>query len=117
MVTKKDWPEKGDEAEDIVEEVLKDLSKKGKLFSYHRSRKGKELDAEGVDFLVYLNNGLAVPLQVKAAPHFKSHFKKHPAIKFVVVVGNRYDDKGEWYKQVYNHVLEEVSKYINTKNP
>lgn len=72
------------------------------IVAFLANRQGDQMDQEGIDFLVYLHNGLALPLQIKTDSDSKSlaaklakHFKIHPEILFVlkVPVHNKDEEK------------------------
>lgn len=78
-------------AENIVETVLHDLVKRSKIASFNRSKHNDNLDASGIDFLIILNGGLAVPLQCKTyskknKERLLEHERKHPEIKYIIFV-------------------------------
>lgn len=75
------------DAEQVAETALKSLKETNVIREFHHSKKNGELDADGVDFLIFLNNGLCIPFQVKGA-RFKAnqHLRKHPHIRFILIV-------------------------------
>jgi hypothetical protein len=78
-------------AEMILKEVLVDLQKDGKIAGFIQSHKNDRLDKEGIDFLVLLNDDLALPIQVKTYSRNRKrcidkHFRRHPLVKFVIFV-------------------------------
>ena len=75
------------DAEQVTEEALKILKETNIICEFHHSKKNGELDVDGIDFLIFLNNGLCLPLQVKGS-HFKQkqHPRKHPHIRFILIV-------------------------------
>lgn len=75
------------DTEQVAESALKLLKTTNVICEFHHSKKNGELDADGIDFLIFLNNGLCIPLQVKGA-HFKQnqHLRKHPHIRFILIV-------------------------------
>lgn len=87
-------PNIGDRAEQIVYLAAKLLSERDSLIENAAiSEHGSAIDALGVDVLVLLKTGLAIPIQVKTwSPKTRArrktryeHFRKHPHILLVVV--------------------------------
>ena len=80
-------------AEDVVEEVLERLKKDSIISGFLRNRPNDRLDSEGIDFLIFLPSGFALPLQVKTKngryskeERLKEHLRKHPCVKFLICV-------------------------------
>ena len=87
-------------SEDAVEKVLQELVKLGIIKGYLRNYSNDRLDKEGIDFLIFTNSGLALPLQVKTAGRhlsglrrrkafpdtYNNHLRKHPLVLFLVMV-------------------------------
>jgi hypothetical protein len=79
-------------AEDIVERVLGKLRTEDRISGFIRNRPNDRLDIEGIDFLIFLKNGLALPLQVKTLSREGNdrkadwHRQKHPLVKFLIFV-------------------------------
>jgi hypothetical protein len=70
------------------------------------------VDELGIDFLVYLNNGLILPIQVKASSKDNGdrrtkHLKKHPKILFIIFADV------ESYKRRPEKVIDSVAKEIH----
>ena len=59
--------EKGFLNENLEEEALQILRETGHIFHYYRAEKRGDLDNIGIDFLVWLETGLIVPLQAKSS--------------------------------------------------
>lgn len=82
----------GNVAENMVEEVLLRRKHRGDIAGYIRNVQNDLLDKEGMDFLIFLNNGLALPLQVKIFnkkywwKKLQKHRRNHPMVKFVLAV-------------------------------
>ncbi|MEK7462782.1 MAG: hypothetical protein AAB621_00230 [Patescibacteria group bacterium] len=96
-------------AEEIVEKALMLMKKGGKLSGFQHSKKNDKMDAAGIDFLVFSNNGSRMDMQVKTYSNeshnkqkLKEHFRKHPDVKFVIFVK----------VDLYRHQPEKVLKYI-----
>lgn len=107
---------KGDLAEEVVKSVLSDMQKKEKIAGFIQNKKNDRLDSEGIDFLVFLNNDLALPIQVKIYSrsmerYIKRHFKKHPLIKLIIFVqiGKRKE------QETIDYIQKEIEEFINKK--
>lgn len=78
-------------AELILAEVLQEMIKDGKISGFIQSKKNDRLDMEGIDFLLFLNDNLTLPVQVKTHSRnqkrcVEKHFQRHPLIKFILFV-------------------------------
>lgn len=83
----------GNPAEEVVERVLDKLKEERLISGFLRNRPSDRLDSEGIDFLIFLNNELALALQVKTdggrwefSEKLKEHRRKHPLIKNLICV-------------------------------
>lgn len=103
-------------AELILREVLLEMIKDGKISGFIQSKKNDRLDIEGIDFLLFLNDDLALPVQVKTYSRNKKrciekHFRKHSLIKFVIFVKigfyNRRPETASAYlkDEILNYIL------------
>lgn len=86
-------PKQANLAEDVVEEVLEKLKSESVISGFLRNRPNDRLDSEGIDFLIFLPSGFAMPLQVKTKngrypkeQKLKEHLRKHPRVKFLICV-------------------------------
>lgn len=86
---------RGNPAEDAVETVLQRLKEKGEILGFLRNRSSDRLDEEGIDFLIFLPRGFAMPLQVKTCNSndkreydykLREHKRKHPLVEFLICV-------------------------------
>jgi hypothetical protein len=78
-------------AEMIIKEVLSDMQNDGKITGFIHSKRNDDYDAMGIDFIIFLNNNLALPVQVKTYSRnikrcLEKHFRLHPLVKFVIFV-------------------------------
>ncbi len=94
-------------AEEIVEEVLNQKQKRGCISGFLRNQSNDQLDVAGIDFLIFLHNGLALPLQVKTHSNkdnmevkLQEHRRKHPCVKYVLVVDIHNRDRDGLYKDI-----------------
>ena len=110
--------DRGRKAEDVVGQVLAMMEKEGLVVGSYRNKQHGEVDELGMDFLVYLRNGLILPVQVKAASKDNEnrrckHLKKHPHVPFLIFVDL------ELYKvrpeKVMNSILEELKGFLRTR--
>ncbi|MDP3999244.1 MAG: hypothetical protein Q8P76_01450 [bacterium] len=82
----------GNIAENMVEEVLLRRKHQGDIAGYIRNIQNDLLDKEGIDFLIFFNNGFALPLQVKIYnkkywwKKLKRHRRNHPMVRYVLAV-------------------------------
>ena len=56
-----------------------------------RNKQNDWIDSAGIDFLIFLNNGLALPVQIKSARgnleyKKREHFRKYPIVKTIIFV-------------------------------
>lgn len=99
-------------AEDIVDRVLKKLQDEGQIPGFIRNNPNDRLDKEGIDFLIFLRDGLALPLQVKTSSHKRNgkkahwHFYKHPLVKFLIFVPVHEADVDEKVEQKLKTILK-----------
>ncbi len=112
---------KGDHniAEEVVETVLIRLTEEKMIAGFLRSRHSDHWDAEGLDFLIFLESGVAIPLQVKTEirqyPHekqYEKHIKKHPLVKFLVSIPIRFysSEPERVYAKARSLIEELISK-------
>jgi len=86
---------RGNPAEDVVETILERLKAQGNIIGFLRNRASDRLDEEGIDFLIFLLSGFALPLQVKTCNSndkreydnkLQEHKRKHPLVRFLICV-------------------------------
>ena len=84
-------------AEDVVENVLNRFKEENKILGFLKNRHCDRIDEEGADFIIVLNNGLWVPLQVKTESlseshekQYAEHIRKHALVKFLISVSVRH---------------------------
>lgn len=65
---------KGQRSEDLVEEALQILFDQKKILWFLRSDWGDKYDDFGIDFLIWLETNVTVPLQVKSSRRGKEEF-------------------------------------------
>lgn len=83
--------DRGQRAERAVKQALDIMEKEKTIAGSYQNKQHGEVDELGIDFLVYLKNGLILPIQVKAASKDNEnrrvkHIKKHPYVKFIIFV-------------------------------
>ena len=80
---------KGYRIEDLAVDACEKLRQKGEILGYIHAQAGRQLDSEGIDILIQLNNGLFFGIQCKSKlSPVRDHFKKYPGIVYVLVVGD-----------------------------
>lgn len=101
-------------AEEIVRQVLVRMQAAGSILGFLINNKDDRLDKEGIDFLIFLQNGLAVPLQVKTYSRKKyhssdlaEHLRKHPMVLFFLTV-----DIHKIRSSVFRYVEDEIRKMV-----
>lgn len=106
-------------AEDIVETVLSRARRKGIISGFLKNAHGDRLDHEGIDFLIILNNGLAVPLQVKTysdkernEKKYREHVVKHPLVHFFITVNVHSGNPEAVYKYVERELRHQIRKAL-----
>lgn len=73
-------------SEQFVDKALKELQEQGRILTYMRANRHKQLDTDGIDFLIFFRNGWSIPLQVKSrTSQIDDHFAKHPQVRAVLV--------------------------------
>lgn len=107
--------ERGKKAEDIVRQALAIMTKEKTVTGFYKNRQHKEVDELGIDFLVYLNGGLILPIQVKVScddnEHRRvKHIGKHPNIRFMIFVDLKaYKVRPE---KVLDCIMEEIRVFL-----
>ncbi len=72
-------------AEEKTSEALEILKSENLIIGFRRSPKNGYLDSNGIDFLIFLDNELVLPLQVKSSPKkLGYHYQKYPFIIAIV---------------------------------
>ncbi|MEK7521171.1 MAG: hypothetical protein AAB560_03800, partial [Patescibacteria group bacterium] len=68
-------------AEEKVVQALEILKTENLIVGFRRSAKNGHLDSNGIDFLIFLEENLVLPLQVKSSPKkLGYHYQKYPFI-------------------------------------
>lgn len=114
MNNKQGKPNLGEPTEDAVEEATKELIKEDPNFvGYQRAKKNDALDANGIDILIYLRGGLALPLQVKSSYNKLRKFQRnHPLITYVLFVRNiSLDKSSERYKRAISYIKRRIKRF------
>ena len=84
---------RGPLAEWVVQQIVEYWRKKRRIWDYIID---KHLDAIGIDVVIVMRGGLAVPLQIKSSnKHTREHRKRHPTIPFLFVVENFPNDEND----------------------
>ena len=118
---KKEKSDPGKEAELAVVLVVSRWKRAKKLFEnnrriirYEHAGQNDRLDKGGIDLLIFLDSGLAFPLQIKSRftrALVRKHNQRYPWVKFIIGVGrlpeNRYD------KEAYAAIAGDLEPLIN----
>lgn len=102
-------------AEEITQTVLGKLQKEEIFAKFIRAKRNEDLDIGGIDFLIILNSGYAIPFQVKTdnkniEKKVSEHKEKHPEIKFILCVPtHRFRRDPE---KIYKVVEAELRQYL-----
>ncbi len=83
--------ERGQKTEKYVEEALTALQNEGRIASFYMTKKWSRKDRQGVDAVVYLNDGTEVKRQIKSsAAGVEKHLKQQENFKeeIGVIYGN-----------------------------
>lgn len=108
-------------AEAAIARVLKQFLKQDLIKRYLWARKNGELDADGVDFLIYLKkeiySGLSLSLQVKFNTNgddnylVQEHLSKHSHIPFVIILRTN-DLPRKNQEQLYQKLFDLIKDYL-----
>lgn len=105
-------------SEDIVQRVLEKLEKEKLIAGFLRNRPSDRLDSEGIDFLIFLNNGKALPLQVKTfnrkyskEDKMREHLRKHPLVRNLICVPTYLAQSDE--ERMLREVEKELRKILS----
>lgn len=114
----------GGEAEDAVEAAVKELvnedskvpADRRRFVGYIRAKCSDILDSHGIDILIFLNSGVAIPIQIKAVKKrkrrvFNRFHKDHPYIRFVIFI--RKNPLRNSDSPAYRRTLDYIKKKIN----
>jgi len=107
---------RGEASEALVEQAIRTISRKKSddlppIRSYIHADPNSHLDRRGIDFLVRLENGLDIPIQVKSSTRGKRKFEKsHRFGVFIPVVVVAAE---EHISRVINRVIQCIRLIIN----
>jgi len=106
-------------AELILGEVLLEMIKDGKISGFIQSKKNDRLDVEGIDFLLILNDDLALPIQVKTHSRnrrrcIEKHFRRHPLVKCTIFVKIGFYNRRP--ETASNYLKDEILNYILSRS-
>lgn len=118
----------GKEAEDAVESAVKELIEEDsklpennrRFVGYIRAQCSDILDSYGIDNLVFLNSGAAIPIQIKAVKKrkrrvFNKFHRDHPAIKFVLFIRKKplWDPAAPSYRRTLDYIKRKIVNYAD----
>ena len=118
----------GREAEDAVESATKELIEedsklpedKRRFVAYIRPKCSDILDSNGIDILIFLNSGAAIPIQIKAVKKrkrrtFNRFHKNHPFIRFILFIRKNPlkcpDSQG--YRRTLDYIKRKIMNYAD----
>ncbi|MBI5147957.1 MAG: hypothetical protein HZA37_02290 [Parcubacteria group bacterium] len=97
-------------AEEKTSEALEILKSENLIVGFRRSAKNGHLDSQGIDFLVFLEGNLVLPLQVKSSPKkLGYHYQKYPFI--IAVVAKEKHDVAD-VRNVLRKIIKNVKANI-----
>lgn len=107
--------------EDIFEEALKEMIKEDetivgslKIVGFLKNKSNDRLDVEGIDFLIFLSNGLAFPSQIKGLKNkseqalLQEHLRKHPLIKFLFGIQVYSNDREKTIRDIKRSIRSKI---------
>lgn len=99
--------------ENVMTAALEILSRQNVILAWRKSQKNGELDADGVDFVIYLKSGLILPVQT-GGPNkdVELHLARHPHVRFIVkICSNRPNFLAETLKRFVEKIDLEVASF------
>lgn len=110
--TETEKEDSSDKAELVTKSILEKLVKSGYLIGFIHAKPGSQLDAEGIDFLVFIYGGFMLPIQIKnrnktavpAEKIVKNHHRKHPNVQLILFVNTRRKNKKSYLRFLENKI-------------
>lgn len=112
-------------AEEIVQTCLLRMKHAGQINYFIRNNRNDRLDCEGIDFLIFLINGLALPLQVKTfvgerknEEKRRTHERIHPAVEHIIFInihGEDADGREEEYRRIIRTIRSAVKESLRRR--
>lgn len=110
----------GLEGERAAEEAVRELVKENPLLfvGYLRAKSSDRLDSEGIDIMVFVRGGFALPLQIRTTRKKIRRFNKiHPLVRFVLVIkkqlhhNNALDRNTPLYRGTLDYIKRKVQDF------
>ncbi len=106
----------GPEAEQATVEAAKELVNEDKRIpGYIKSEFSDRLDHEGIDIMLFVIGGLALPIQIRSS-HRRAHsFKtKHPLIKYVLFIRKKplLDKNSSYYRSTLEYIKRKMIQFV-----
>ncbi len=104
--------------ERYISHILHYWKRRGKIDRYIHAEQGSDLDHCGIDFVVVLNGGTQVFLQIKSSVGKTGHHKKlHPCVELVFAppVYPEDDDDIEAIKKIASSLQKIINCFIKKK--
>lgn len=86
-------PKRENLSENTVEKVLESMKERRLITHFLINKQNDALDVAGIDFLIFTNDGWALPLQVKTCSgkatredKMQEHLRKHPFVKHLICI-------------------------------
>lgn len=110
-------------AEIIVRKVLDKLQSQGVIRGFLWNRHNDRLDEEGIDFLIFLNNDTALPLQVTTWSKFRErnsekyfhHFKIHKLVRHIIFVKTHFYPSVAVYDPVEQKIKSMIKRVLGPR--
>lgn len=118
----------GKEAEDAVEAATRELIEEDsklpdiqrRFVAYIRAECSDILDRNGVDVLIFLNNGGAIPIQIKAVKRrkrrtFNRFHKHHPFVRFILFIRKNplRNPNSLGYRRTLDYIKKKILNYAD----
>lgn len=107
----------GPEAEQATKEAADELQNEDKrITGYIKAEFSDRLDHEGIDIMIFVSGGLALPIQIRSS-HRRAHsFKtKHPLIKYVLFIRKKplLDKNSSYYRSTLEYIKRKMVQFVN----
>lgn len=115
----KDPENLGPEGEQAAEEAVRELIKEDPRFiGCLRAKNSDRLDSEGIDIMVFVRGGFALPLQIRTTRKKINRFAiVHPLVRFVLVIKkqlrrkNALDRNSPLYRGTLDYIKRKVRDF------
>lgn len=115
----KDPENLGPEGEKATQEAVEELIKEDpKFIGYLKAKSSDRLDAEGIDIMIFVRGGFALPIQVKTTKRKINRFKAiHPMVRFVLFIKkcrrnqSTLDKSSPLYRPTLNYIKKKIQDF------